>query len=326
MIKVKNLCKSFRITSKEHGLKAAIKSLFKSDYTIKEVVKNISFNISEGEIIGYIGPNGAGKSTTIKMLTGILVPSAGEVSVCGILPWNQRIDNGFNIGVVFGQRSQLWWDIPVYDTFNLLSKLYKLSKENYKRNLSLIIDVFELKDLLHIPVRQLSLGQRMRAEIASAIIHNPKVLYLDEPTIGLDIVIKRKIREFIKRINKDFNTTIILTTHDVSEIEKVCNRVIVIDKGELIYDDSLKQLKDRFSRINEIEIKLDNAPQGIMDLQSENINIRVKEHTLKVKYSKEIKPIDIINKVAINNKILDFNINENDLEEIIHSIYVARNN
>jgi ABC-2 type transport system ATP-binding protein len=324
IIKVKELCKSFRITKKEPGLKAALKGLIKSNFITKEVLKGISFDISEGEIVGYIGPNGAGKSTTIKILTGILVPSSGEVSVCGRVPWEKRVENGYDIGVVFGQRSQLWWDIPVYDTFNLLSKMYKLPNSVYKNNLETIVDVLEIKNLLNIPVRQLSLGQRMRAELAAAIIHNPRVLYLDEPTIGLDIVVKRKIREFIKRINEEFNTTVILTTHDISDIEKVCSRVIVIDKGVIIYDNSLEQLKDRFSRFSEIEIKTDNIPD-IENLSVDDMSLRVTENLIKVKYSKNIKPIDIINQVAIKNKIIDFTIKENDIEDIIHSIYVNTN-
>ena len=240
-----HLTKNFKIEKKEPGLKGTIKALFSSEKIVKKAVQDISFQISEGEIVGYIGKNGAGKSTTIKMLTGILVPTSGKCYVNGIEPYKNRQKNAQNIGVVFGQRTQLWWDLPLIESFTVLKGIYQVSDYDYKSRMEFINDILEVKEFENNPVRTLSLGQRMRADIAAAIIHNPRVLYLDEPTIGLDVVVKDKMREAIKELNRNFKTTIILTTHDMIDIEKLCKHIIIIDDGKIKYDDSLERLQEK---------------------------------------------------------------------------------
>ena len=249
IIEVKELSKVFKIKKREPGFVGALKGLFSNVYEEKKAVDNISFNIDEGEIVGYIGPNGAGKSTTIKILVGILTPTFGQVEVKGIIPYNNRQENARNIGVVFGQRTQLWWDIPVSETLDLLRHMYKVPLDVYKKNLELFTDILGIDKFIHTPVRQLSLGQRMRADICAALLHNPPIVYLDEPTIGLDVVVKENIRTFIKEINRQRKTTVLLTTHDVSDIEKLCSRVMVIDKGQIMYDGSLELLKENMKKM-----------------------------------------------------------------------------
>lgn len=232
MIKIENLTKEFKTYKKYEGFKGAVKSLFSNEYTIKKAVDNVSFTINQGELVGYIGVNGAGKSTTIKMMTGILVPSGGACEINGIIPYENRKENAKNIGVVFGQRTQLWWDLPVSESFGILQKIYDIPKEKFEENLAYLKDILGLDEFFLTPVRNLSLGQKMRADFAASMLHDPKVLFLDEPTIGLDIVVKEKIRKAIKEINKKNNTTVILTTHDLDDIEEVCDRIIVIDGGK----------------------------------------------------------------------------------------------
>ena len=234
MIEVKNISKEFVSPKKYPGLKGAIKGLFSREKISKKAVDDISFNINDGEIVGYIGSNGAGKSTTIKMMTGILNPTKGECIVNGINPSKKRKENAQNIGVVFGQRTQLWWDLPLSESFTILKEIYKVSNEDYKKRMEFLNEVLELNEFFDRPVRNLSLGQRMRADLGASLLHNPKVLYLDEPTIGLDLVVKDSIRSAIKEINEKYNTTVILTTHDIEDIEELCNRIIIIDNGKKI--------------------------------------------------------------------------------------------
>ena len=232
MIRVENLTKEFKINKKYPGFKGAIKSFFSTEYITKRAVDDISFEINDGEIVGYIGANGAGKSTTIKMMTGILTPTNGIVTVNGIVPYENREKNAKNIGVVFGQKTQLWWDLPISETFSLLKDIYDISDNDFEERMNFFKKVLGLEEFFLNPVRTLSLGQRMRADLAAALIHNPKVIYLDEPTIGLDVVVKESVRKAIKEINKKYGTTIILTTHDLNDIEELCNRIIIIDKGK----------------------------------------------------------------------------------------------
>lgn len=253
-INVNHISKTFKVAKRQSGLKASLKSFFKRNYIYIEAVKDVSFEIEKGEIIGYIGPNGAGKSTTIKMLSGILTPDEGTININGLSPSKDRIKYVSNIGVVFGQRSQLWWDIPALDTFDLLKDIYKLNESEFNKTKEQLIELLDLKNIVNIPVRQLSLGQRMRCEIAASLIHKPSILFLDEPTIGLDAESKIKVRNFIKKINKEMNTTIILTTHDMSDIEALAKRIILIGKGQILYDGNIKNLKEKYDNTKEIQI------------------------------------------------------------------------
>lgn len=254
-INVQDISKTFKVAKRRSGLKATLKSFFKRNYIYVEAVKDISFQIEKGEIVGYIGPNGAGKSTTIKILSGILVPDSGKCTINGLVPYKDRQKYVKDIGVVFGQRSQLWWDIPAEDTFDLLKDIYNISDEEFQKNKEELTTLLNIKDIMGIPVRQLSLGQRMRCEIAASLIHNPSILFLDEPTIGLDAVSKEIVRDFIKKLNKEKKTTVILTTHDMSNIEALAKRIILIGKGQILYDGTLNHLKNKYGHIKKISVK-----------------------------------------------------------------------
>ena len=253
-INVNNINKTFKVAKRSSGLKASLKSFFKRKYIYIEAVKDVSFQIKKGEIVGYIGPNGAGKSTTIKMLSGILIPDSGTIEVNGMTPWLDREKYVSNIGVVFGQRSQLWWDIPAEDTFDLLKDIYKIDEEEYLKTKEYLTELLDIKEIIKIPVRQLSLGSRMRCEIAASLIHRPSILFLDEPTIGLDAISKNVVRDFIKKINKEMNTTIILTTHDMNDIESLAKRIILIGNGTILYDGSLNKLKSQYGNTKKVQI------------------------------------------------------------------------
>ena len=262
-INVNNINKTFKVAKRSSGLKASLKSFFKKDYVFIEAVKDVSFEIEKGEIVGYIGPNGAGKSTTIKMLTGILIPDSGTIRINNIIPYKNREKYVSNIGVVFGQRSQLWWDIPAEDTFDLLKDIYNLSDKEYLKTKNNLIKMLDIEEIIKIPVRQLSLGQRMRCEIAASLIHNPSILFLDEPTIGLDAISKKVVRDFIKRINKELKTTVILTTHDMSDIEALAKRIILIGKGRILYDGTLKNLKEKYGNTRHILVNTGSTIKNI---------------------------------------------------------------
>jgi len=251
-ITVSDVCKTFKVTKRRSGLKESIKSFFKRNYIYVEAVKNVSFEIKKGEIVGYIGPNGAGKSTTIKMLSGILIPDSGKIEINGMIPFKEREKYVRNIGVVFGQRSQLWWDIPAEDTFDLLKDIYKINEEEYQKTKLELVSMLQIENIIQMPVRQLSLGQRMRCEVAASLLHKPSILFLDEPTIGLDAVSKEIVRDFIKKLNKEEKTTVILTTHDMNDIEALANRLILIGKGEILYDGTLKDLKKKYGNYKSV--------------------------------------------------------------------------
>jgi ABC-2 type transport system ATP-binding protein len=253
-IEVHNLRKAFQVQQNRTGLKGSFQDLFKRSYKEVVAVNDIDFTIPKGEICGYIGENGAGKSTTIKMLTGILVPTSGEILVNGMVPYKDREKFVRNIGVVFGQRSQLWWDLGVIESFNLLRKVYRVPADEFKKRLDELVQRLDLADILNRPVRKLSLGQRMRCELAASLLHNPSIVFLDEPTIGLDIVVKSEIRDFLKELNQKYETTILLTTHDLQDIEALCSRVIMLDDGQIIYDGGLQQLKERWGGLETDEI------------------------------------------------------------------------
>lgn len=254
MIEMKGISKSFKVSKRNAGLKRAVKSLFKREYKVVKALDDVSFNIGEGEMVGYIGPNGAGKSTTIKIMSGILNPDKGQCIINGRVPWKDRINHVKEIGVVFGQRSQLWWDVPVADTFELLKDIYRIPDEKFKSNMSMLTEMLNIGEIIKVPTRQLSLGQRMRCEIAASLIHSPKILFLDEPTIGLDAVSKIAVRDFIKNINRENKTTVILTTHDTQDIEALTKRIILIGKGKVMLDGNLDDLKQKFNKKRKITI------------------------------------------------------------------------
>lgn len=321
-IAVQELTKVYRIANKEPGLQGSIKALFRPRYREKVAVKDLSFQIEPGEIVGYIGVNGAGKSTTIKMLTGILEPSGGQVRVLGRDPHRERVANAREIGVVFGQRTQLWWDLALIESLNLIAKIYEIEPAIYKKRLAEFAETLELEELLRQPIRSMSLGQKMRAELAATLIHDPKVVYLDEPTIGLDVVVKERIRAFIKERNRLAGTTVILTTHDLGDIEELCQRVIMIDAGEKIYDGPLDAIRERFGKYR--TITLETAHDSPTDLQLP-VGVTVEaqeEHELVLRFDRTLTTASqVAGAVMRQAEVLDFNLAEPDLESIVKQIY-----
>lgn len=326
MIKVENLSKEFKISKKYPGFKGALRSFFSTEYTIKKAVDDISFEINDGEIVGYIGANGAGKSTTIKMMTGILTPSSGRIIVDGVIPYENREKNAKNIGVVFGQKTQLWWDLDVSETFPLLKDIYGVSDEDYEERMNYFKEILGLDEFFLSPVRTLSLGQRMRADLAAALIHNPKIIYLDEPTIGLDVVVKESVRKAIKDINEKYGTTIILTTHDLNDIEELCNRIIIIDSGKKIYDGELEGVKEQFGYLTTIEIQLKDKSNiekiNFARFKDDDFKLNMKESKINITFNKNnISSADIIGEVMKKSKVIDFNIKETSIEDIVKKMY-----
>ncbi|OCT16064.1 daunorubicin ABC transporter ATP-binding protein [Paenibacillus pectinilyticus] len=325
-IDVQMLRKEFQVQQSRGGLKGAVQDLFKREYKQITAVKDISFQIPKGEICGYIGENGAGKSTTIKMLTGILVPTSGHLMVNGYVPFKEREKFVAEIGVVFGQRSQLWWDIGVVESFQLLKKVYRVSDADYRKRLDELVDRLQLSDLLTRPVRKLSLGQRMRCELAASLIHNPKILFLDEPTIGLDIIVKTEIREFLKSLNQRYETTILLTTHDLQDIEALCSRVIMLDDGRIIYDGGLEELKARWGKGKEVVLQFEH-PTTLARLQELTSGLDVawqleNELSAKVFIPYERANIsDVLSRVVGVLQIQDIKINETNTDDIVREIY-----
>jgi ABC-2 type transport system ATP-binding protein len=320
MIQVEALSKSFRVVKRGAGIGAAVKSLFKPQYSTVQALENISFKIDEGEIVGYIGPNGAGKSTTIKIISGILVPDSGKCNILGNTPWKNRIDHVKNIGVVFGQRSQLWWDVPVSDSYNLLKDIYKIPQRDFNDNLELLISTLDLTNLLSTPVRQLSLGQRMRCEIGASLLHSPKILFLDEPTIGLDAVSKIAVRNFIKTINKEKKVTVILTTHDMNDIEALAERIILIGKGKILLNGTLTELKNRFATHKTLTVDFAENNEAI-NIEGTTILSRSRERlTLSVDI-KRIKVSEVIGILSQNLDINDVSVESRPIEEIIVDLY-----
>ena len=319
-INVKHISKTFKVAKRRSGIKATLKSFFKRNYIYVEAIKDISFQIEKGEIVGYIGPNGAGKSTTIKILSGILLPDSGEVKVDGLVPYKDREKYVSNIGVVFGQRSQLWWDIPAEDTFDLLRDIYKLDNEEYQKTKNELVKLLNIENIMQIPVRQLSLGQRMRCEIAASLIHNPSILFLDEPTIGLDAVSKEIVRDFIKKLNKEKKTTVILTTHDMSDIEALAKRIIVIGKGEILYDGSLNNLKNKYGSNKKIIVKTKNR---IKTIHKKGIISYKKEdgfYTFVVDVDK-LSISDFLSYLSSKISIDDVEIQNDNIDNIIVKLY-----
>lgn len=328
MISVKNLCKEFKKPIREEGVWGMFKTLFSKKYIIKKAVDNISFDVNQGEIVGYIGSNGAGKSTTIKMMCGILTPTSGEVLIDGIEPYKKRRQVAQNIGVVFGQKTQLWWDIPLIESFKVLKEIYQVNNEDYEERMEFLSSTLGLKDFLNQPVRTLSLGQRMRADLAAAWLHNPKILFLDEPTIGLDVLVKEKIREAIKIMNHKYNTTVILTTHDMQDIENLCSRVILIEGGKIIYDGTLENIKHRFGDLRTIQITT-NVNVDIETLNNFNnlVTYEIDESKITIKFNaSSIKLEDIVNYAFKNLDAIDMKITEIGIEDVVKSIFKEEEN
>lgn len=324
IIEAKNLVKEYKTIIKDKGILGYIKHLFKPKYEKFTAVDGINFEINEGELVGYIGENGAGKSTTIKMLTGILTPTSGKVIVNGLVPYKSRIENNKNIGAVFGQKTQLWWDLPVIESFRLIKKMYKIPEGEYRKNLKKFTKLLDLEELLEKQVKNLSLGQKMRCEIAATFLHNPKIVYLDEPTIGLDVLVKENIRRFIKDINKEKNTTVILTTHDVKDIEEVCDRIILIDKGKIIFDGEKQKFKDNYGKNIKAELIVKDKVENIAEkIKSENFTITEEcNELIKLKFSHEKTTImNVMEEISKYCNVLDIHMQESELEDILKEIY-----
>jgi ABC-2 type transport system ATP-binding protein len=312
--------KDFMIAKRETGFLGAVKSLVKREHIKKEAVKDISFSIGEGEMVGYIGPNGAGKSTTIKMLTGILVPSSGSVTVNGIIPYENRQENAKNIGVVFGQRTQLWWDLPTIESFELLKEIYQVSAKRYKENMDTFTEILGLDEFLNTPVRQLSLGQRMRADIAASLLHDPPILFLDEPTIGLDVIAKEKMRTFIKEINNERKITVILTTHDMEDIEKLCERMILIDHGQKVYDGEIAVVKERFGKTRTLIVDLEESSYSLQLKGGEVFKEEASRFWIRFNRD-EVSASELIAQITETHNIKDLTVEEPAIESIISRIY-----
>ena len=319
-INVDCISKTFKVAKRNSGLKAALKSFFKREYTYIDAVKNVLFSIEKGEIVGYIGPNGAGKSTTIKMLSGILLPTAGNIRVNGLDPFKDRKKYVSNIGVVFGQRSQLSWDIPAEDTFDLLKDIYDLSDKEYQKTKTELVNLLNIQEVMKQPVRSLSLGQRMRCEIAASLLHKPKILFLDEPTIGLDAESKKIVRDFIKKLNKNHKTTVILTTHDMTDIEALAKRIILIGKGELLYDGTLSNLKKKYGSYKEVLVSTNEKIEKIrlkgIIKKSKNINgysFIIDSNVLSLS--------KLLNNLSLKYVINDIDIKNESIDDVILKLY-----
>lgn len=323
IISVNNLSKTFKKPIRGEGLRGMIKTLFSRKYEEVRAVDGISFDIDEGEIVGYIGANGAGKSTTIKMMCGILHPTGGSVSVCGMDFEKNRQKINRQMGVVFGQKTQLWWDIPLVETFKILKSIYEVPDEEYNERFEYLCDLLDMRPFLTQTVRSLSLGQRMRADFAAALIHSPKIVYLDEPTIGLDVLVKDKIRSAIKELNKKYNITVILTTHDMKDIEELCNRIIIIDKGKILYDGSLANIKYRFGNTKTVYIPstVELDEEALKDKFS-GVMVERGEENIAIKFSlNELNLDDILLYLISTYHIKDFKIEDISIEDITKKLY-----
>ena len=324
MIEVSNLAKVFSKTIKEPGLKGAIRSFIHPEKKVFEAVKGLSFEVPKGQILGFIGANGAGKSTTIKMLTGILKPTSGFCRINGKIPQENRQTYVKDIGVVFGQRTQLWWDLPLQETYSVLKEIYDVPDTAFRKRMDFLNEVLELKEFIRDPVRTLSLGQRMRADIAASLLHNPKVLFLDEPTIGLDVSVKDNIRRAVIQINQEEGTTILLTTHDLNDIEQLCDRIFMIDKGQEIFDGTVNQLKGTFGKMKTLTFELYPGQNHVVSqlLEFPDIHVTRKELLLNIQYdSSHYQTADIIQKTLSDFVIRDLKMNDADIEDIIRRFY-----
>ena len=329
MIYVNNLKKDFKKAIKEPGLKGSVKALFSPKYEIVKAVDDITFHVPKGEILGFIGPNGAGKSTVIKMLTGILTPTSGTCEINGFIPQKNRQKYVKEIGVVFGQRTQLWWDLALRETYSVLKEIYEVPDKEFNSRMAFLNEVLELDDFIGSPVRTLSLGQRMRADIAASLLHNPKVLFLDEPTIGLDVVVKDNIRNAIQKINAEEGTTVILTTHDLADIELLCNRIVMIDKGKKVFDGQISALKQEFGQMRELNFELERASDiskldygKDLSLVGDDIEVNSDGAKATVKFNSDKVTVEQMLSYTLSKvHVKDINLKDADIEEIIRRLY-----
>ena len=319
MIKLCNINKTFKTAKRNAGFGEAVKALFHKEYTYLHALKDVSFTIADGEMVGYIGPNGAGKSSTIKVMSGILTPDSGECVINGLTPWKNRIEHVRQIGVVFGQRSQLWWDVPVIDSFELIRDIYKIDDAVYKRNLDELVSLLDIGEIIRTPARQLSLGQRMRCEVAASLLHDPKILFLDEPTIGLDAVSKIAVREFIKKVNKTHGTTVILTTHDMADIEALTERILLIGKGQILLDGTLDELKQRNSDCKTITV----SHSGPWAVECDGITVKeqLDGRVTAVIDTKLLSVADAIAQISRGTEVTDISVAGTTAEEMVVSLY-----
>ncbi|OAB47990.1 ABC transporter ATP-binding protein [Paenibacillus antarcticus] len=326
MIRVEGISKEYKQFARSTGVIGSMRNLFSREHTLLKAVNEISFSIEKGEAVGYLGPNGAGKSTMIKMLTGILVPTSGMVTVNNLVPHKHRKEIAKKVGIVFGQRSQLWWDLPVQDSFDLHKRIYNIHDTDYRTNMNIFLELLNLKEFITQPVRQLSLGQRMRAEIGLALLHNPDILFLDEPTIGLDVIAKDNIRSFIKQMNREHKVSVLLTTHDLKDIEEICPRMLIVNKGELIFDGTVDQLKSNLSPGKLITIEFESNPGNEVELANADL---IADHGIRktFKIDKGLdSAIDFVKRVSKRYPIKDFSLEDSDIEDIIRMYYRSLDN
>jgi ABC-2 type transport system ATP-binding protein len=322
-ILVSNLTKTFRIAERRSGTFGALKGLLKRTYRTVHALDAVSFSIEQGELVGYIGPNGAGKSTTVKILSGILVPDSGVCEIDGCIPWKQRIQYVSRIGVVFGQRTQLWWDLPVIESFELLRDIYRIPEDHYSQEKAMLIDLMQLQPLLDVPVRQLSLGQRMRCDLVAALLHRPQILFLDEPTIGLDALSKLAVREFIKDLNREKRVTIILTTHDIDDIEALCDRLIVISEGKIVSDGPISDLRQKLKPERRLTIDLDDAHQTFHDPDAELL--QREGNRMHLAFNPErVSASELVRRIMDRYHVRDLFLENPSTEEIIAQLYAKQ--
>ena len=327
IIEIKNVSKEFKVLNRREGLKGSIMDLFSGNYKIVTAVDNVSMSVKQGEIVGYLGPNGAGKSTTIKMMTGVLKPTRGEIIVNGRIPYDERTKNCQEIGVVFGQRSQLWWSLPLIESFKILKDMYKVSDKDYENIMEFYRTQVDLDEILHKPVRQMSLGQRTLSDILAAFLHNPKVVFLDEPTIGLDVAMKGRIRNLIHALNKEINTTVILTTHDMGDVDALCQRIVIIDKGKKLYDNDIENLRNFFGAFRTLKIRprkdvLNQTKEISEELMEYDVVVSNDDEWISVLVNEEkIKVLDVLSKIQQNHTIKDMQLEEISTEDVIKKIY-----
>jgi ABC-2 type transport system ATP-binding protein len=322
-VKVRNLVKTFQTKRKSAGLRASLRSLVRPEYGTVEAVRGITFEMEPGELLGFIGPNGAGKSTTIKILTGILFPTGGEASVLGCVPWKQRRQLAYRIGTVFGQRPQLWYHLPAIDTFTLFGRIYELEDRETKRRIAFLAEAFEIQDLLDIPVRKLSLGQRMRCEVAASLLHKPRLLLLDEPSIGLDVVAKQHIRDAIREMARQEDVGVLLTSHDAGDLEALCKRVIIINHGQIVYQDKVSALKRSFLTSKLVEVRYaQQVPFSFHIEGTETLKVAKERYGVKLRFDARRTPVErVMAQLSSAGTLLDITISDPPLEDVIAAIY-----